>query len=496
MTSAATVWMLLGYEWRRVLRAPIVWMALGLLLTAGAAGALNAARLHANQTADIARMAEQEGTWYADVRVRAARYAQPSSTPVPYWQDPTGASGFSRYYLRRFAAKPHLPLSMLAVGQSDLQPFAVPLRLETLFGGDRVYDYQPPRALATGLFDFSFVLVFVLPLCIGVVVAVVGAHERDQDVLSLVAAQPLTPRRWWSARLIALALVLAPGVAVVTVIALVVAGAPVLGDGRETLAVAALVAAHTLLWLALGGACLARGQGAIATASVITGVWLCLTAGVPLAGSLAVRLVAGPPTAVADVNELRRTTDDVQSGADAVVARRLVAHLGPTAASIDPGSLDYSTRLVLITEELEERLASQERRRQAYARTSAGIAAIVGWLSPQVAVQTALADLAGTGTSRHQRFLSAVRDFQLELRTFMNPRVLAPVRSPVRPACNGCPGRLTFTDYDAIPRFTLQDVSADARSAAALVTAAWLGVLALVVATWGIGGGTSWHLGS
>ena len=147
---------------------------------------------------------------------------------VPYWQDPTGASGFSRYFLRRFAAKPHLPLSVLAVGQSDLQPYAVPLRLETLFGGDRVYDFEPPRALATGRFDLSFVLVFVLPLGLGLAVAAIGAHERDHGILPLVAAQSVSARRWWFARVSALATVLVPGMIVAVVV----------GLGRVTRAIA------------------------------------------------------------------------------------------------------------------------------------------------------------------------------------------------------------------------------------------------------------------
>jgi ABC-2 type transport system permease protein len=496
MTSSIGAVALLKYEVRRVVSSPIVWAALALLLIAGIWGARNTARLHADQAADLVRMADQEAEWYAEVRMRAARYALPSSTPVPYWQDPTGASGFSRYFLRRFAAKPHLPLSVLAVGQSDLQPFAVPLRLETLFGGDRVYDYEPPRALATGLFDLAFVLVFVLPLCVGVVVAAIGAQERDQGILPLVAAQPLAPRRWWSTRLAALALILVPGVALVVVVALAIAGAPVADARGDTIAAVALVSAHTLLWLSMAGWCLVRGQSAASTASVIAATWLLLTIAVPLSASLTVRSIADGVSPIADVSELRRTTNDVQRDADAVVARGLVDHFGPSAASVNPASLDYSTRLVLITEEMERRLEPQERRRQEYARTASRVATVVKWLSPQVALHTALADLAGTGGERHQAFLQHVRAFQVELRAFMYPRVLQTVRLASSNACRGCPGRLTFTDYDEIPRFAMQDAPADARRASALRTAAWLGLLAVAIAGIGIGGRAKWALGS
>lgn len=472
---------LLRYELRRVVRAPIVWVLLALLFAAATWGTVNTARLHRDQAADLTRMAHQESVWYADVEARAIRYAQPSPVSVPYWQDPTGASGFSRYFLKRFAAKPHLPLSVLAVGQSDLQPFAVPVRLETLFGGDRVHDFEPPRALATGFFDLGFVLVFVLPLCVGAVAATMGAQERDDGVLALVSAQPVSPVRWWAARLGALAAVLVPGTVLGAVVALVIAGAPIVTAWPETLATMVLVAAHVLLWLAVPAACLVRGQGAVGTASTVTAVWLALTLVMPLSGALAVRLLFPPPSPIADVRELRRTVDAVQREANAVVARRLVATLGPRVHAIDPTALDYSTRLVLITPEMEERLAMQEERRRAHMQSAGTAASLLAWLSPQLAFQTALTDLAGTGIARHARFLEAVRAYQLELRNFMYPRVLRSAQVPGHRACDGCPGRLTFTDYAAIPRFTMPEPSVESNRMAALSTAAWLLVLAAVI---------------
>jgi ABC-2 type transport system permease protein len=127
---------------------------------------------------------------------------------------------------------------------------------------------------------------------------------------------------------------------------------------------------------------------------------------------------------------------------------------------------------------MERRLEPQERRRQDYARTADRIARVIAWLSPQAAFHTALTDLAGTGTSRHRDFLQAVRAFQLELRAFMYPRVLEPVTSPISSACIGCPGRLTFAEYDVIPRFAFTDAAPNVRSAAAVRTAAWFALLA------------------
>jgi ABC-2 type transport system permease protein len=496
VSSTISAPLLFLYEYRRVCRSPVIWIALAVLLVSGVWGAHNTARLHAEQHTDLARLAQQEADWYADVRIRAARYSQPSADAVPYWQDPTSASGFSRYFLRRFAAKPHLPLSALSVGQSDLQPFAVPLRLETLFGGDRVYDYEPPRALSTGLFDLSFVLVFVAPLCISWAAVALGALERDQGILALLAAQPVSPRRWLWARLTALSAVFIPGMVVVVVLALWAAGAPVVRAWAETLGAISMVAAHTLFWLAIAAWCLARGHGTVAGASVVTTAWLLFTVAIPAAGALSLQWNHSRPSPVADVNELRRVTDHVQREADSLVARHLMNHLGSSATRVDPASLDYSTRLVPITVELEQRLEYQERRRLEYAQASDRIANLVAWFSPQAALYMALADLAGTGTPRHREFLRAVRAFQLELRGFMYPRVFAPVTSAGGRVCGGCPGRLTFTEYDAIPRFAFTDAAPNVQAARALSTAAWLALMALAVGVAGLAGGRKWALAS
>ena len=131
------------------------------------------------------------------------------------------------------------------------------------------------------------------------------------------------------------------------------------------------MAAHSLFWISVATFSLTRGHGTIATASTVIGVWLLLTLATPLAGSIVLRMLSPPPSPVLDVSQLRQTTDAVQADADRVVATRLAAQIGQTAQAIDPKRLDYSTRLTLITPEMETRLAAQEERRQQHLEASA-----------------------------------------------------------------------------------------------------------------------------
>jgi hypothetical protein len=186
----------------------------------------------------------------------------------------------------------------------------------------------------------------------------------------------------------------------------------------------------------------------------------------------------------------------VQAESGVVISRRLAARFGTEWRTVNPTALDYSTRLILITEEMEQRLSGAHERRREHRGAAIRLGRALWWLSPQIAFQTALADLAGTGTARHELFLDAVRTFQLDLRAFMYPRVLEQVRFPSRRPCESCPGRLNFTAYDAIPRFSMPEPSSSSRAASGFGSAAWLALLAALMLVVGPGTTGTWKIGS
>src|SRR6185312_5172507 len=102
--------------------------------------ALHRAQIHSQQLALRADADAQK-----DLHERLVRYSHPSSEVLLYWQDPTDVDAFSRYFLHTSAIKPHLPLSILSTGQSDLLPYFFPMKLETPFGAEPAYDFEHPR---------------------------------------------------------------------------------------------------------------------------------------------------------------------------------------------------------------------------------------------------------------------------------------------------------------------------------------------------------------
>jgi ABC-2 type transport system permease protein len=291
--------------------------------------------------------------------------------------------------------------------------------------------------------------------------------------------------------------VLVPAAAISVVADLAIAGAPVASAWGDTLAAVALVSAYVLCWLSIVAAAVARGEGAVGAIATVAGLLLMLAVAIPVTASAIFRRVAPPPSAVDDVNARRDAVDAVQGSMRLVVSRGLTDGLGARADELDPMSLDYSTRLSPVTEELERRLQGRADARQTHRRLSATVEAALGWVSPSVAMHAALTDLAGTGQSRHQAFLDDTREFQLSLRRFMYPRVLQAALQPAS-RCEGCRARMVFTDFDAIPTFAALPLGPRERLATALTTALWLLVLAIGVlvlsfqrlSSWGFGNST------
>jgi ABC-2 type transport system permease protein len=486
MTGSLPLTTLLRYEVRRVGRSGPIWIIVIGVAIAAVVGARNGAALHARQRADAAAAVAAEQAWYADIEDRVRRFSQPSTTPLPYWQDPTDAAAFSRYFLRRHALKPHLPLSALAVGHSDLQPYVVPLRLETLFGGDPVYDYEHPRALSIGMFDLGFVLVWILPIGAIAIAALAGAVERDHGIIPFIASQPLTASRWFAVRGLAILTMVVPSWGAATLLALAVSGTPIVDHVAEAAAAVAVIAAFTSFWFAVTLAVVARGAGAVGALATGAAVWLVLAVAMPLAATAAIRIAAPPPSYERYVEDLRSVKDAVEAERDRIVARAVASDTGQRLDVMDSTRFDYSTRLTMLTPEIERRLQPHQTAREHQAAISRRVARVLEWLSPQMAFQSAIEALAGTSTRRHDRFAAAVREFQLELRRFMYARVMRQAVAPVQPSCGGCPARLNFTDHNAIPVFAFDEPPARRRAWQAMISAAWLATITAAVAAFAL----------
>jgi hypothetical protein len=98
-------------------------------------------------------------------------------------------------------------------------------------------------------------------------------------------------------------------------------------------------------------------------------------------------------------------------------------------------------------------------------------------------------------TAIRSTFRSVVLDPTLVAWQVMSSPAIGCLHSS-RPSCSGCPAKLTFTDYHAIPTFSLVDAPSLSRVAATASTAVWLLFLAVGVSLASVGRISRWAIQS
>ncbi|EJL24218.1 DUF3526 domain-containing protein [Novosphingobium sp. AP12] len=489
---------LFWWEMRQMPRRGFLWVVVAILFAAFAWGAVNAEALRRSQTASVAKNLAADAAWRADVDAKVRAYSTPSNVTIQYWQDPTDVDAFSHYFLRQSAAKPALPLAALSVGQSDLLPFFLPVKLDTPFGIDPSYDFEHPRALALGLFDMGFALVFFLPIGVILLVTMVGAYERDHGILRFAASQAVSPRLLLGTKLLALAAWLVPLLLIAATLALVVAGAPVLHDLVGLGAMLLAMSAYALFWFTLSWLVLSFQRGAAASASALIAIWALFAIVVPKAATLGTALFVPQNSYVDFINQRRVVEDAVMRGGegwDGSVRQWLDGLSFPQAKTVDPTSLSYAAHLVFVAPERERRLRATADRMAAEHAAAGRWTLLVELLSPPAALQDALSTIAGTDARRHDRFLTSVREYQHELRDFVYPRVKAQVLNPAANSCSGCAGRLTFTEHHAVPSYRVPGQTTRQRIEPALAWAAFFCAISAVLGLAAVRRGRLWRPG-
>jgi ABC-2 type transport system permease protein len=479
-------------------RRLLLWVVVGILFAAFLWGALNASALRARQAHNIQVTLEADARKQAEVRKKVEKYQHPSDEVLQYWQDPTDIDSTSRYFLYESAIKPPLPLAALSVGQSDLLPFILPMKLETAFGIEPEYDFEHPRGLALGVFDLGFAIVFFLPIGVILLVTMFGAFERDHGILRLAAAQAVSPRMLLGSKMLALGTWLVPMLLLSVVLALVVAGTPIFSDIAGLLSGLLVIGAYALFWFTLAYLVLSFQKGAAASASVLIAIWAAFAIIVPKGATFATAVFVPASSYVQYIDKLRTVEKDVMQGGSywhGAVAYWLDGRPEPEAHMVDPAKLTYAAHLIFAAPERERRLQAVVDQMASERAAAARWTILVKLLSPPVALQDSLATIAGNNPARHARFIQSAKQYQADMRGYFYPRIERQILSPHLSTCVGCPGRLSFVDHDRVPKYRFPDQGLLGRVGPALLWSLLFAAFSAVLCFAAMRRGRRWRVG-
>jgi ABC-2 type transport system permease protein len=426
-----------------------------------ALGLVNGARWAHFQRDTLATISLHEREKLAEARELAGQVLRgDKEAPRGWWNNPADVRGFGNAKIVTYAVKPPAPLAALATGQTDLLPYYFQVRADTRLATLTAHEIENPHRLIVGRFDAAFVLIYLLPLAVIALGFNSLATDREQGMLAILGALPVSIARLAAVRLALRALLLAVAAIVLIAMALVLGAVDFSNEGTalELARWLGVVVAYTAFWWALVALFVARGGSAATTALALAGAWLVLVVIVPWTLNLISNRLHPLPSRTDYVLAMRDAVDAAEERRSELLARYLYDHpeLAPKNTPVE--QLHYSATDITSGHEIE---ASIRPVRTEFDRQLAAQHVLIGrwqFLSPAILAQQAFNDLAGADHARHRAFLEQVERYIEELRTFFHPRILS--------------GEYRFDAFDAWPRYTWREPMPDRRS----VSTAWLGL--------------------
>ena len=415
-------------------RDPDCWAVLLFAAAAIAFAMFNGARWLAHVDTVATAAAARDESARVEARAQAARIDAKTEAAPFITRDPRSAFGYANGVMAHYAVLPATPLAALTAGQGDLLPSILPLApasLPSLAGGS---EPENPHRLLIGRFDAAFALVFLAPLVIIALTYALLAGERERDTLALVLAQPLTLRSLFSAKLTPRVLLVFGLLGLLAAVFMLSAPG---GAGPRLALWLGVALAYTAFWFALSAAVVVRRGSSASHAVTLAATWLALTMLLPATINLAVKTLAPMPSRIELILALRAATDAATAERSKLLGAFYEDH--PELASAgDPAGADFVTLQLVTDQRVEQELAPVLSRYQDQLAIQQALVAKLQFLSPALLAETALAESAGTGLSRHHWFFAQALAHHAELRAFFEPRALRKEK---------------FTAWDDVPAF-------------------------------------------
>jgi ABC-2 type transport system permease protein len=340
-----------------------------------------------------------------------------------------------------YAVLPPTGLAALSIGQSDISLSYVPVNMRNIVDVTRYSEIENPVNLATGAFDISFVIIFLLPIFILALTYDVLSSEKEQGTLAMIMAHPISLRELMTCKLITRFMILLGVVAVAGLASTLAVGTQL--DNPETWMRFGFWAGACLLygmfWFFLAVFVNAMGKSSATNGLILAGSWLLFVVIVPTLVSIVATTLYPAPSRMDLVTASREAQTEASFQYMKALDEFYYDHL-ELVPNAEDKARDFLTLSIANSEAIEKEVRPLYDQFQSQLNRQEGLVQQYQYLSPAIMMQQALNEVSGTSADRYEDFMGQVFDFHKEWKDYFAVRFLS--KDP-----------LVSADYDRFPEF-------------------------------------------
>jgi ABC-2 type transport system permease protein len=433
------------FEWRLLARSRLSMAALLLLFLLSLLAVVSGIGEIARQKETIARLAPLHE---AEVAALAKKYGNADGGSG-------GDAGYAAYYTFHNTWDTPSPAAFLALGMRDVAPYV--LRVRALGLQAQLYEgetFNPELALP-GKFDFAFVAIYLAPLFVIALLHDLVSSERQSGRLRLLLAMPGAGNLWMR-RLGLRSLLL-----------LLCLALPAIGgairSGMPPVALAAVLlglGAYLGFWVGLATVIGARGRNSASNAIALLGCWVLLNLVLPTLANLvlarAVPVHQGVDLMLTQRQEIHGAWDKPRAP---TMQKFFETH--PQWKDTAPLPEKFHWKWYFAFQQLgDETVAPKAHAYRAGLQTRQDWTRRLGWLLPNVGLQTGLHRIAATDITAQLDYQSRIVAFHDALRHFYYPYLFDE-------------RRFGSKDFDQMPKFAEKTGRWESDVAGSFMAIAW-----------------------
>lgn len=349
--------------------------------------------------------------------------------------DNNPAGDIPYYFPLYIGNEPH-SLASMSIGQRDVNPYYLKLRLLALEG--QLYDSDTinPFKAFNGNFDFSFLVVFVVPLLVIALSFNVYSEEKEQGSLALLLSNPISLQSLISAKLL---LRFSIVVILLTVLFILAVISFRTGISQDVMFLYLAIVLYTAFWFSLSFFVISFKKGTSFSGVSLLGSWLFFVIILP-----------------ALFNIFSSSIDDGQKGIEVTLEQRESVHSGwdsikdetldtfffryPEWSAYRPKTDTFSWSWYFANQEVGDmKTESKVREYNAQMANVLKKNKFFESFSPAITLQNLFNLYARTDLETHLQFLKSARNFHQRFKNFFYPYIFKNAGFP-------------HSDYSLVPR--------------------------------------------